>query len=98
MNAHRFVAFRLLLIVSFLQSRYLSVSAFLIQPRPQKLAQISSGSSSLLARADEEEWLKKKKEKEEEQREWERKIKAKNERRASGKGAGRAEKESERGE
>jgi len=98
MNVHRFAAFRLLLIVPLFQRGHLSASAFLTQPQPQKIARVSSGSSFLLGRSDDEAWLKKKKEKEEEQKEWERKIQAKNERKASGNGAGRAKMESDKGE
>jgi SpoVK/Ycf46/Vps4 family AAA+-type ATPase len=83
-------AFRLLLIACFFQSQCFSVSAFLIHPQTQPWAYPSS-TSSLLARADEEEWLQKKREKEEEQKEWERKIKARNDRKARGENVARPE-------
>jgi hypothetical protein len=77
---YRLETFRLLVFVCFLERQLFSVPAFLIQPRS-----LVSTRSSLLARPEEEEWLQKKNEREEAQKEWERKIQARDERKANGK-------------
>ena len=89
---HLFYLLHLLIGVSFLQGHCLSVSALLSNSiRPRESARSCSGSFLLAGtRPEEEEWLQKKKDKEAEQKEWDRKIREKNDRKAMGKRPGNA--------